>query len=155
MDEQARRREHGQGGDGWSWALLFARWVLGLTFFMAGWWKTFELGPVGHARRYFLDGFSDSWIPLWLLWALGVAIPVVELVAGGLVCLGWRRREALVALGVILVVVTYGHLLAEPLYSLQSHIFIRLALLLFVLAGPAERDRWSVDRWRGRLGARG
>lgn len=23
--------------------------LLGLIFFMAGWWKTFELGPLGHA----------------------------------------------------------------------------------------------------------
>jgi uncharacterized membrane protein YphA (DoxX/SURF4 family) len=145
--EDAMSRVSESAASGWSWALLFARWVLGLTFFMAGWWKTFELGPLGHARRFFIDGYSDSWIPLWLLWAVGVAIPVVELVAGALVCLGWRRREALVALGGILVVVTYGHLLAEPLYSLQAHIFVRLTLLLFVLAAPAAWDRWSVDEW--------
>ena len=29
-----------------SWALLFARLVLGLIFFMAGLWKTFQLGPL-------------------------------------------------------------------------------------------------------------
>lgn len=132
---------------GWTWALFFARWVLGLTFFMAGWWKVFTLGPVGHAERYFISGYSDSWIPLWLLWAVGVTIPVVELIAGGLVCLGFRLRESLVALGVILVIVTYGHLLAEPLYSLKDHIFIRLALLLFVLAAPAEHDLLSADAW--------
>jgi len=28
-------------------ALLFARLVLGLIFFMAGFWKTFHLGPAG------------------------------------------------------------------------------------------------------------
>lgn len=136
--------------DGWSWALFFARWVLGLTFFMAGWWKCFGLGPVGHVRRYFLDGFSETWIPVVLLWAVGLAIPVLELVAGALVCLGFRLRESLVALGGILVIVTYGHLLLEPLYSLQGHIFIRLALLLLVLAGPRERDLLSVDGWLGR-----
>ena len=27
--------------DGWSWALLFGRWILGLTFFMAGWFTAF------------------------------------------------------------------------------------------------------------------
>jgi uncharacterized membrane protein YphA (DoxX/SURF4 family) len=36
-----------------SWALLFARLVLGLIFFMAGLWKTVELGPFEHARKYF------------------------------------------------------------------------------------------------------
>lgn len=133
--------------DGWRWALLFARWVLGLTFLMAGWWKVFHLGSTEHARRFFVEGYAESWLPLWSLWAVGVAVPVVELAAGALVCLGLRLRESLIALGVILVVVTYGHLLAEPLYSLKDHIFVRLALLLFVLAAPHDRDRLSLDAW--------
>lgn len=136
--------------DGRPWAVLFARWVLGLTFAMAGWWKVFTMTPAGHARTYFLDAFAETWIPAALLWGLGVAIPVAELIAGGLVCVGLRRREAYVALGAILVVVTYGHLLIEPLFSLKNHIFIRLALLLFVLAVPQEHDRFSVDAWLAR-----
>jgi len=144
MSERARSEAQ---KDGWPWALFFARWVLGLTFFMAGWWKTFALGPVAHAQGYFVDGFAETWIPVFLLWALGWSIPWLELIAGGLVCLGFRLRESLIVLGAILVIVTYGHLLQEPLYSLQSHIFIRLALLLFVLVGPRERDLLSVDGW--------
>lgn len=133
--------------DGWSWALFFARWVMGLTFFMAGWFKVFTLGPTAHAQRFFVDGFADTWIPLWLLWTLGWAIPWLELVAGALVCLGFRVRESAVVLGLILVAVTYGHLLAEPLFSLTDHIFVRLTLLCFVLASPAERDALGVDGW--------
>ncbi len=41
------------------WALLFARLVLGLIFFMAGFWKVFQLGPLQHARKYFLP-FADT-----------------------------------------------------------------------------------------------
>jgi uncharacterized membrane protein YphA (DoxX/SURF4 family) len=37
-----------------AWALLFARFILGLIFFMAGFWKVFQLGPLEHARKYFL-----------------------------------------------------------------------------------------------------
>lgn len=137
---------------GWTWAAFLGRWVVGLTFAMAGFWKVFELGPVEHARRYFVAGYADSWIPLWTLWALGVAIPFVELAAGGLLCLGLRVREAAVALALVLVVVTYGHLLAEPLFDLTSHIFPRTVLLLLVLLAPPEEDRLSVDallrRWR-------
>ncbi len=128
-----------------SLACFFARWVLGLTFLMAGWWKVFGLGPVEHARRFFLEGFADSWIPQALLWGLGTAIPWIELVAGALVCAGFLRRPVYGVLGVLLVIVTYGHLLAEPLFSLQGHIFIRLALLLFLLTVPLERDRLSLD----------
>ena len=133
--------------DGWSWATFFVRWVLGLIFFMAGWWKVFELGAAEHARRFFLSGFTETWIPVWLLWALGVAIPFGELVAGALVCLGWRLREACVVLGLILVCVAYGHLLLEPLFDTTGHIFPRLVLLTFVLCAPREGDRLSLDHF--------
>src|SRR6266481_9682865 len=92
-----------------SWALLFARLVLGLIFFMAGVYKVFQLGPLEHARKYFLP-YADTFLPVWSLWATGVAIPFVELVAGGLLIIGWRIRESLIALGFVLVIVTFGHL---------------------------------------------
>ena len=130
---------------GWKWSIFTVRCVLGLIFFMAGWWKCFTLSPTEHARMFFLEGFADHWIPEWLLWALGVSIPVVELVAGGLVCLGLFRRWAYIALGAILVTVTYGHLLREPLFSTTGHIFPRLALLVFVWVAPMKDDVLSID----------
>ena len=128
-----------------AWALLFARGVLGLIFLMAGVYKVFRMGPLGHARKYFIEPYADTFLPTWSLWAVGATIPIVELVAGALVILGLRTREALVALGVILVVVTFGHLLKEPLYEFHTHVIPRLALLLFVLMLPREDDRFSLD----------
>lgn len=127
-----------------SWALLFARLVLGLIFFMAGAYKVFQLGPLQHARKYFLP-YGDTFLPVWSLWATGVVIPFVELVAGGLVMLGLRTREALVSLGFVLAIVTFGHLLKEPLYEFHTHVIPRLALLLFILLLPREDDRFSID----------
>ena len=127
-----------------AWAILFARLVLGLIFFMAGVMKVFQLGPLNHARKYFLP-FADTFLPVWSLWAVGVVIPFVELVAGAMVILGLRVREALVALGFVLAIVTFGHLLHEPLYEFHTHVIPRLALLLFVLLLPREDDRFSVD----------
>jgi putative oxidoreductase len=127
-----------------AWAILFARLVLGLIFFMAGVMKVFQLGPLNHARKYFLP-FADTFLPVWSLWAMGVIIPFVELVAGALVILGLRVREALVALGFVLAVVTFGHLLKEPLYEFHTHVIPRLALLLFVLLLPRADDRFSLD----------
>ena len=111
---------------------------------MAGVWKVFQLGPIEHARKYFLP-FSDTFLPVWSLWSVGVTIPLVELIAGALVILGLRTRDALVALGFVLVIVTFGHLLHEPLYNLTGHVIPRLALLLFVLWSPRELDRFSLD----------
>ena len=133
-----------------SWALLFARLVLGLIFFMAGVWKVFRLGPLEHARKYFLP-FADSFLPVWSLWFTGTVIPFIELIAGALLILGLRTREALIALGAVLVVVTFGHLLKDPLYEFHTHVIPRLALLLFVLLLPREDDRLSLDHFIRRI----
>ncbi len=126
-------------------AVFVARWVLGLIFFMAGWWKVFDLGAVAHAENMFVQGFAETWIPEPLLWGLGMAIPCVELVAGATMCLGLRVRNSGLALGAVLIVVTYGHLLLQPLFDTTSHIFPRTVLLVFVLMVPAGVDRLSVD----------
>jgi uncharacterized membrane protein YphA (DoxX/SURF4 family) len=130
-----------------AWAIFFARAILGLIFFMAGTWKVFQLGPVEHARRWFVDPYAHSFLPRWSLWATGVTVPFVELVAGALLLVGWRVRPALLALGGVLVLVTFGHLLAEPLYEFHTHVIPRAALLLFLLVMPREEDRLSIDAW--------
>ena len=127
-----------------SWAVLFARLVLGLIFFMAGFWKVFQLGPLEHARKYFLP-FADTFLPVWSLWLVGVTIPFVELLGGALLLIGLRVREALIALGGVLVIVTFGHLLREPLFNFSGHVIPRLALLLFLLWCPREVDWLSLD----------
>jgi uncharacterized membrane protein YphA (DoxX/SURF4 family) len=127
-----------------AWAILFARLVLGLIFFMAGVMKVFQLGPLNHAHKYFLP-FADTFLPVWSLWATGVVIPFVELISGALVILGLRVREALVALGFVLAIVTFGHLLHEPLFQFHTHVIPRLALLLFVFLLSRADDRFSLD----------
>jgi uncharacterized membrane protein YphA (DoxX/SURF4 family) len=127
-----------------AWALVFARLVLGLIFFMAGVNKVFEQGPLEHARQWFLP-YRDTFLPVWSLWAVGTIIPFVELIAGGLLILGLRVREAAIALGAVLVIVTFGHLLKEPLYALHEHVIPRLALTVFLLALARSDDRFSLD----------
>jgi uncharacterized membrane protein YphA (DoxX/SURF4 family) len=127
-----------------AWALLFARLVLGFIFFMAGVFKVFSLTPVGHVRRWFLP-YQDTFLPTWSLWAVGLSIPLVEFVGGALLLVGWRVYHALLALGVVLVVVTFGHLLKEPLYPFHEHVIPRLTLLLFLLVMPRHQDLFSLD----------
>ena len=131
-----------------AWAVLVARVMLGLIFGMAGYWKCFVLTPAGHYHLFF-EPYVGSWIPVWLLWAAAVTIPIVEFAAGWLLVAGLLIPEALVALGVVLMTVTYGHLLKEPLYSFTGHVIPRLALLVFV-AFAAEDDQFSLDFVRRR-----
>ena len=111
---------------------------------MAGVFKVFSLTPVGHVRRWFLP-YQDTFLPTWSLWAVGLSIPLIELLGGVLLLVGWRVYNALIGLGVVLVLVTFGHLLKEPLYPFHEHVIPRLALLLFLLVMPRRDDRFSLD----------
>ena len=132
---------------GKAWAVFFARGVLGLMFFMMGVHKVFVMGPLDHARQFFVGQYSDSFLPIWSLWLTGTAVPVVELVAGTLVLVGFKTRAGLIALGFDLLLVTFGHLLANPFYELQTHVIPRVVLLVFLLLVPSDWDVFSVDGW--------
>jgi hypothetical protein len=43
------------------------------------------------------------------------------------------------------VIVTFGHLLREPLFNFSAHVIPRLGLLLFLLWCPREYDRFALD----------
>lgn len=131
-----------------AWALFFCRTILGLIFFMAGVHKCFVMTPPGHARFYFVEPYADTLLPAWSLWATGTAVPVIELVAGALVLVGYKTRPALIALGGVLVLVTFGHLLKKPLYEFHTHVVPRLALLTVVLLLPREEDTLSLEGFR-------
>jgi len=126
---------------------FFSRVIVGLLFGMAGWYKVFVMTAPGHAQRLFLEPYAETWIPTWFLWTLGLVIPFVELIGGWLLVVGWLRRPAAVALGIVLVVVTYGHSLLEPFFDVSTHILPRLILLAPVLLLGSDKDSWSVDGW--------
>ena len=123
-----------------AWAIFFCRAVLGLIFFMAGVYKCFVMTPLGHARLAFVEPYADTFLPAWALWATGTLVPIVEFVAGGLVLVGFKTRPASLSLGGVLVLVTFGHPLKEPLYEFHTHVIPRLALLTLVLALPRDEE---------------
>jgi len=132
-----------------AWGVACARVILGLLFGMRGWDKVFNMTPVVHASRFFTGAYADTWIPQWLLWITGVTIPFVELTAGWLLVVGWRTRDAVIGLGLVLMLVTYGHMLANPLFN-DVIVFTRLVLLVCVAMVPRDTDRLSLDYWLSR-----
>ena len=131
------------------WAVFVARVVFGLIFFAAGFWKVFSLGAAEHARGLFVEPYASSPLPEWSLWLAGVAVPYVELIGGALMLAGWKRLAAAVGLGAVLILVTFGHLLADPLYAFNAHVIPRAVLLVIVLA-MFDEDRLSLDSWQSR-----
>ena len=136
------------------WARFFCRVMLGTIFLMAGLYKCFEMTPLDHAGLYFTGPYAETWIPHYLLLIIGVTIPIVELAAGILLILGWRTREALVAIGFILLTVTYGHLLKDALFSITGHIFPRAALMVATFLLPSRHDVLSLDYYWVSVGRR-
>ena len=43
-----------------AWAIFFTRAILGFIFFMAGVWKVFQLGPLQHAWRFFVEPYAET-----------------------------------------------------------------------------------------------
>ena len=76
-----------------------------------------------------------------------MTIPLLELVAGAMLLVGLRVRLALLALAGVLVVVTFGHLLAEPLYAFHTHVVPRALMVLMLLWAPRAADVATLDRW--------
>ena len=136
---------------GRAWAALFSRLILGFIFFMAGVFKVFQMGALTHAANMFVAPYADTFLPVWSLWLTGWLVPIVELAAGGLLILGWRIRDSLVALGCVLVLVTFGHLLSEPLYRFNAHVIPRWLLMVacFLLR---DDDRLSIDHLLAKRG---
>lgn len=130
-------------------AVLLARLVLGLMFFQGALWRIFDLGPVEHARRFFVEPYAETFLPEWALWIAGTGVPFAEFVGGALVLIGLWRFPGYLLLGGVLVLVTFGHLVTEPLFAFNGHVMPRLTLLVFLLVTPTDWDRWSVDEWRG------
>jgi len=126
---------------------FFSRWLLVILFTMAGYWKVFELTAANHANNFFVASYSDTWIPEWLLLALGYFIPYWELIAGLLLAVGLRCREVLISLGILLLITTYGHALKEPLFDIDGHTFTRIVLIFIVLAISAKKDFFTLDQY--------
>jgi hypothetical protein len=43
---------------------------------MAGFWKTFSLGPLEHAGRLFVEPYTKAFLPVWAVWTVGTIVPV-------------------------------------------------------------------------------
>ena len=127
-----------------SFALFFLRTLLGLLFFMQGFGKVFKYGVEGVYQSAF-QSFEAGILPKWLLWSTAYFTSYVELIAGLLLILGLFRKEALYLLALVLLIVSFGHGLQQPIWDL-SHVMPRSILLVSLLLLPSNWDYWHLDR---------
>lgn len=120
------------------------RMILGLIFLMQGFGKVFTWGLDNvYNADFFLGTFKDI-LPDFILWATVYYTSYIELIGGFLLVIGLKTDYALYALASVLIIVTFGHGLAEPIWDL-SHVMYRTILLVALLLLPKHWDTFSVD----------
>ncbi len=120
------------------------RLILGFIFLMQGFGKVFTWGV---EKFYHMDFFYDTYkdlLPAPVIHFTAYYTSYVELVGGFLVVIGLKRDYALYGLASVLVIVTFGHGLADPIWDL-SHVMPRTILLVGLLLLPKEWDKFSLD----------
>lgn len=126
-------------------AILIMRLILGFIFLMQGYGKVFGFG-VDAVFNSFFNTDQYAIFPVFVLKFTAYYTSYVELIGGLLLFLGLQRDYALYALGSVLVIVTFGHGVAEPIWDL-SHVMYRTILLVPLLLLPKAWDRFSIDHF--------
>lgn len=131
-------------------AVLTARLILGFIFLFQGFGKVFTIGIENlYAMDFFQPTFKNI-LPDFIIRSTAYYTSYIELIGGILLVIGYKTNYALYALASILVIVTIGHGLAEPIWDL-SHVFPRAILLIFLLILPREWDTYSLDNQLSKL----
>lgn len=125
-------------------AILGIRLILGLIFLMQGYGKVFTIGVSNLIEMDFFHNTYKDLLPYWVIKSTAYFTSYIELICGAMLLIGFRTYFALYALLSVLVVVTFGHGLAEPIWDL-SHVIYRLLLLITLLLMPSEWDKFSID----------
>lgn len=127
-------------------AVLTTRLILGFIFLMQGFGKVFIWGVQKlYNMKFFHETYKDL-LPDYITCATAYYTSYVELIGGLLLVIGFKRDYALYALSSVLIIVTFGHGLAEPIWDL-SHVIYRAILLISLLIFPKEWDKFSIDNY--------
>ena len=129
--------------------MLTLRLILGFIFLMQGYGKIFTWGVDNLYQMEFFHGTYKDMLPDFIIYATAYYTSYVEFIGGLLLVIGLKRDYALYALASVLVIVTFGHGLAEPIWDL-SHVMYRTMLLAALLLLPKEWDRFSIDQYLNR-----
>ena len=126
-------------------AVLTIRLLLGFIFFFQGFGKVFKFGLDTVSQNFFIKSYSDL-LPEYLLVFTAYYTSIIELVGGLLLIIGLKRDIALYLLASVLIIVTFGHGLKDPIWDL-SHVMYRAILLVALLLLPKDYDQFSIDYW--------
>lgn len=117
-----------------NWIAIIMRLSLGSIFLIYGIAKVKNYAEV--AQRI-ANGFTDTWLPMFVAWPFAWAIPAAELIAGALLLAGYRYRETLFATGLLLVLLTAG----KAIQGDGETVARNLSYIILVCVGLMSTDR--------------
>ncbi|PCJ28330.1 MAG: hypothetical protein COA97_01475 [Flavobacteriales bacterium] len=124
--------------------VLTLRLLLGFIILMQGFGKVFTWGVENlYNMPFFRETYKD-YLPDIIIHATAYYTSYVELIAGLFIIIGFKRDYALYAMASVLVIVTFGHGLTDPIWDL-SHVMYRAILLITLLLLPKNWDQFSLD----------
>ncbi|MFT5859380.1 MAG: putative membrane protein YphA (DoxX/SURF4 family) [Flavobacteriaceae bacterium] len=128
--------------------VLIIRLILGLIFLMQGFGKVFTIGVENVYNGFFKVTFH-GYLPEAITYATAYYTSYIELLGGLLLIIGLKRDLSLYFLGSVLIIVSFGHGLVEPIWELD-HVMYRLILLSALLLLPKTWDIYSLDNLRSK-----
>ena len=123
--------------------VLTLRLLLAFIFFFQGYAKVFKFGVDNVYNNFFKTTYQDL-LPDFLIYSSAYFTSYVEFIGGIMLIIGLKRDWALYALAAVLVIVTFGHGLAEPVWD-TSNVLVRALFLIPLLFLPKEWDKFSLD----------
>lgn len=124
-------------------AALIARVFLGLLFMFQGYDAVFGMKPKGIIGAI-APALSAKGVPPVLINSGAYFTSYTELIGGLLLLIGFVKYYALYLLGFDLILAAFAFSLIKPMWDM-THVFPRLALLIFLLIMPANWDVFSID----------
>ncbi len=124
-------------------AVLTMRLILGFIFFWQGHGKVFKFGIDNVYNNFFKKTYQEL-LPDFIVLATAYFTTFAELIAGFMLVIGLGRDWALYVLAAVLIVVTFGHGMAEPIWD-TAHVLVRALFLVPLLLLPKEWDVFSLD----------
>jgi uncharacterized membrane protein YphA (DoxX/SURF4 family) len=125
-------------------ALLFARLLLGILFFIQGCDKLFGIGFRQVAEEFRMEYLNKSWIPEFSFPLLAGFSSFAEFTGGLLLITGLFIPLGLLLLSLNILIVVIGMGIKEPVWDMR-YVFPRIVLLLLLWFTLAAPDTFSLD----------
>ena len=123
-------------------AYTLLRIVVGINYFNHGATRIFNIPGFMDAM---VNTMEPSWIPEFLVRINAALVPIVELIVGALMIIGFWTRSALIACFILMAILMYGITIIQNWDGASSQLIYNF--VLFILLAGLSFNRISVDGW--------